>query len=475
MLMTPSLFETSVGVADVLPLFNCPDWLSVRLDPELTRDGRQLSETFLRSFALILGRRQPSRAAVSCANVGGALHIMFDFSPRRGDLEHSILASLAEALQELHNRRLAAEIRERTSPATSDLPDFDLPDVEGGLDLMRLVTAPRQCDPINVFKFAENAEQLEQRVKGRDGDAGRRVAQTLERLALTGISRPMTSPPADWQQRLDAFAASFPNFAEAIDTAIRPHVSLCAAGLPHRLAPMLLVGGPGIGKSRFANALAVLLGTPPPLFLNMAAETNASAIVGSSTFWSNSSPGQLFESIAWGCGGHDPVANGLVVLDEIDKANTGRYSTLGPLYSLLEEHTAQHFVDQSLPDLVFDASHMRLVATANELDEVPAPLRSRMLVFPIAPPSTEQVVNIARQILDEMIRKLGVTVSAELPAELDCQIAGMSPRSIKLAAEIALARAVVARREHLVAEDWPNLRMDGHELHRRAAMGFMPN
>ena len=55
--MTESLFETTVGVADLLPLFQCPDWLSVRLDPELSRDGRHLSEIFVRAFALILGRR----------------------------------------------------------------------------------------------------------------------------------------------------------------------------------------------------------------------------------------------------------------------------------------------------------------------------------------------------------------------------------------------------------------------------------
>ena len=470
--MTENLFEPTVSVAELLPLFQCPGWLSVRLDPELSRDGRHLSEIFLRAFTLILGRRQPRRAAVSCVNVGGALHVMFDFSPRRGDLEHSVIASLAEALQELHNRRFAAEIRDAKPQAVDELPDFDLPPVEGDFDLLGLVTGPRQCSPVDVFRFAENAEQLEQRVKGRDGEAGRRIAQTLERLALSGLSRPMASPPGDWQRRLDTLEDSFPNFQQAIETAIRPHVVLCAQGLPHRLAPILLLGGPGIGKTRFANALADLLGTPPPLFLSVAAETNSSTIAGSSTFWSNSSPGQLFESLAWGRAGHAPVANGLVVLDEIDKANTIGYSALGPLYSLLEEHTAKHFVDQSLPDLEFDASHLRIIATANDLDEVPAPLRSRMLIFHIAQPSSTQLVSIAREILLELVRKMRVQFSAELPAALDHRIADMSPRSIKLSMEIAFARAVGAGREQLNAEDWPTLRMDGHATHRRAAMGF---
>lgn len=473
--MTENLFEPTVSVAELLPLFQCPDWLSVRLDPELSRDGRQLSEIFVRAFALMLGRRQPSRAAVSSVNVGGALHIMFDFSPRRSDLEHATITSLAEALQELHNRRFAAQIRDAKPQTEDELPDFDLPPVEGDFDLLGLVMGPRQCSPIDVFRFAENAEQIEQRVKGRDGEAGRRIAQTLERLALSGLSRPMASPPVDWQRRLDTLVDSFPNFEQAIETAIRPHIALCAQGLPHRLAPILLLGGPGIGKTRFANALADLLGTPPPLFLSVAAETNSSTIAGSSTFWSNSSPGQLFESLAWGRAGHAPVANGLVVLDEIDKANTVGYSVLGPLYSLLEEHTAEHFVDQSLPDLMFDASHLRIIATANDLDEVPAPLRSRMLIFHIAQPSPAQLVSIAREILLELIRKMRVQFSAELPAVLDHRIADMSPRSIKLSMEIAFARAVGAGRGELNAEDWPTLRLDGHATHRRAPMGFTSN
>lgn len=470
--MTENLFETTVGVPEVLPLFQCPDWLSVRLDPELTRDGRQLSELFLRSCVLILGRRQPRRATVNCVKVCGALHIMFDFSPRRGDLEHATLTSLADVLQELHNRRFAAEIREAKPQAMADVLDFDLPAVEDDFDLLGLVTGPRQCNPVDVFRFAENADQLEQRVKGRDGEAGRRIAQTLERLALSGLSRPMAPIPASWKRQLEALVESFPNFEQAIETAIRPHIALCSEGFPHRLAPILLVGGPGIGKTRFANALADLLGTPPPLFLSIAAETNSSTITGSSTFWSNSSPGQLFESLAWGRAGYAPVSNGLVVLDEIDKANTIGYSALGPLYSLLEEHTAKHFVDQSLPDLEFDASHLRIVATANDLDEVPAPLRSRMLVFHIAQPSPMQLSTIAREILTELIRKMRVQFSAELPAALDRQIADMSPRSIKLSMEIAFARAVMAQRDHLNAEDWPALRMDGATQHRRAAMGF---
>lgn len=473
--MTSPLFPDAIGVANVLPLLQCPDWLHTRLGPTLPRDGRELSETFLRAAILILRHKPPRHAVVCCDVVDGVLNIFFDILPQRTDAEHALLASIADALQELHNRRVAEEVHAQAPALPDNGLGFDLPEIAHDLDLLGLVTGPRQCEPVRIFQFAEDAEQLEQRVKGRDSDAGRRVAQTLERLALSGLDRPMAAPQREWLAHLDAFAANFPNFAEPIETVIRPHVSLYAAGLPHRLAPILLVGDPGIGKTHFAHALANLLNTPPPLFLCMAAETNASSLAGSSTFWSNSSPGQLFELLAWGRAGHPPVANSLVILDEIDKCNTGGYSALAPLYSLLEEDTARHFVDQSLPDLTFDASHVRLIATANDLDRVPPALLSRMLVFPIAAPSAAELVRIARQMLGAIARKLALRFSTELPATVEPQIEGMSPRSIKLHLEIALARAVLAERDHIVAQDWPSLRKDGQAPHRRTAMGFMPN
>lgn len=469
--MTTNSPEIPVGVADALPLFDCPNWLSIRLDSTLTPSGRALGETFLRAVVFILKHKPPERAIISCEGRGGAFDILFDCVPRCRDAEHVLVESLADALQELHKRRFSALRREEKQLPVNEEPTFLDDDFD--IDQMGIVTQPQQSTSVPIFRFAENAGQLEQRIKGRDSDASRRIAQTLERLARSGMQRPLVSPADDWPQRMAAFAESFPNFQEVIETAIRPHIALCAAGLSHRLAPILLVGTPGIGKTRFANALSDLLGVPPPLFVSMAAETNASTLAGSSTFWSNSSPGQLFESLAWGRGGHSPVANGLIILDEIDKAKTSGYSVLGPLYALLEEHTARNFEDQSLPDLVFDASHVRLIATCNDLDQVPAPLQSRMLVFHISQPSPGQLFTIAQQILAEMVRRMAVQFCTELPQELMPQIEGMSPRSIKLAAEIAFARAVVAQRSQLLVQDWPALNLEPAARGRRHPVGFL--
>ena len=467
--MTKNLFESQVGVPDLQPLFEVPDWLHVSLSPELSSGGRLLCDTFLRVISLVLQTTPPRRLEAKCSVIGGALSILFDVSPQCRPFEHAVLSNVADAFQELHNRRFAAEVRDGAPPVKEPMIACESEE----FDFDALVMQPPGRTRVQVFRFAENAGQTQDRIKGRDGDAGRRIAQTLERLALSGLTRPMAAPPTDWHRRLDDMVRAFPNFADVLETAIYPHVALTATGLQHRLAPILLVGGPGIGKTRFSTALADLLGAPPPLFLSLAGETNSSSLGGSSTFWANSSPGQLFESIAWGRAGHEPVANGLLILDEVDKANRTGYSPLGPLYSLLEEQTARCFVDQSLPDLEFDASHLRVVATCNELAEVPAPLQSRMLVFHINEPADDQLIAIAQQIVSEIAKKMGVQFSADIPSALDDQLKSMSPRTLKLALEIAFARAVLVGRDHLISDDWPSLRSAMLHAPRRRPMGFV--
>jgi len=130
-------------------------------------------------------------------------------------------------------------------------------------------------------------------------------------------------------------------------------------------------------------------------------------------------------------------------------------------------------VDQALPDLSFDASHLRVVGTANDVEQVPAALLSRMLVFHIPNPSADQVTTIAQEIFDELIRKLEVSFSTFLPDVFVHAFKCMSPRSIKMSMEMALAGAIVAGRDYLLAEDWPCIKSQAKSQRSRQPMGFV--
>lgn len=222
----------------------------------------------------------------------------------------------------------------------------------------------------------------------------------------------------------------------------------------HRMNSVLVVGPPGIGKTFFAQQLAAILNVGRPMFVSMAAETNASSLAGSSIFWSNASPGRLFERLAWGEAGAQAVANPLVILDEVDKTLQDRFDPLGPLYTLLETETARNFEDQSLPDVLIDASNVRFIATANDIASIPEPLLSRTLVFHIAPPDPCQVQRVIQRIYEGAVRRLGVQMRTEVPANVMARAVCLSPREAKVRLECAIARAASNSRDHLVQQDW---------------------
>jgi MoxR-like ATPase len=234
---------------------------------------------------------------------------------------------------------------------------------------------------------------------------------------------------------------------------------------------VLLVGQPGIGKTYFANALAQTLGLPDAMFISLAGETNGSALGGSSTFWSNSSPGKLFETLAWGHNQTKPPANPLVILDEIDKISVGHYNPLAALYSLLEEDTAKVFKDQSLSDLTIDTRFVRYVCTANTVTLIPEPLLTRMVVFHIDPPSTEQLRGVIQNIYEGLISRLQTPMRNTLPEEVVQAALMLNPREAKIRLECAIASAISEDRDCVKLSDWPDIPSANSQITRRS-IGF---
>lgn len=307
---------------------------------------------------------------------------------------------------------------------------------------------------------------------GRDEDGASRIRKVTSKLLASGLTRVVKAPPADWSEKIDALAHQFPNMRDLISSVVRPHVALVARGMDHRLAPILLVGAPGIGKTHFANELATVLGVGSPLVVSMASESNNSTLGGSSTFWSNSAPGRLFEMLAWGQSLAMPIANPLVVLDEVDKVRSRnmQFDPLGVLYTLLEVETARHFVDQSLPDLRIDASHCRIVATANDVSEIAEPLLSRMFVYQVRQPSVNELSEMVRSMYLRLVQKFELVMS-DLPMDVIEAALLMSPREAKMRLECAVACAVVDGRNAVKLSDWPSIFASPPRIQRRP-IGF---
>ena len=273
-----------------------------------------------------------------------------------------------------------------------------------------------------------------------------------KRYEVLGTPLPLVAAPsrAAAEQALGQLAAEMPNFAGVLDR-IADQLSLLRRllGRPSlRLPPLLLLGPPGIGKTRLCRRLAESVGVPFG-WLSLAGSSDSRELAGTARGWSSSHPAWPLEQLAQlRCG------NPLLLLDEIDKAggsdaNGRAHDTM---LTLLEPGTAARYSDECLGGPV-DLSQISWVLTANTMDGLPAPLRSRLTVVEVAPPTLGQLGQVMRTILTDLAREHGLMderLLPEIPAEvLDALRAAYArqPDPRRLRRGLAAALALAARHE----------------------------
>lgn len=146
--------------------------------------------------------------------------------------------------------------------------------------------------------------------------------------------------------------------------------------------PILLVGGPGCGKSSFARELGSIVSGKEPLRVDLGNDVASFTLAGSDMSWRKSKCGLVLQSM-FGDGKSGPLRNPVVILDEMDKIPlSGAHEVEGVFYSILERETAAHFRDNYF-DIPVDASGINYIATANSLSNIPSAILSRFQVFEI--------------------------------------------------------------------------------------------
>lgn len=175
------------------------------------------------------------------------------------------------------------------------------------------------------------------------------------------------------------------------------------------LPPLLLHGPPGCGKSHLARRLLELAGVPHHL-LSVAGSSDVRMLLGTARGWSTAQASLPALTMA-----RQDAANPGLIVDEIDKAveHSHNGSWTQALLGYLEPETARGMLDEFL-GVEVDARHITWILTANDVRRLPAPLRSRLTCFELAPPDPVVLPRVIMRLLEGIAAELGTT-AAMLP------------------------------------------------------------
>ncbi|HMM51167.1 MAG TPA: AAA family ATPase [Burkholderiaceae bacterium] len=325
-------------------------------------------------------------------------------------------------------------------------------------------TDPRPgATPIAIAGFRQiySTSRVEAALDELPAGASESLKGTYEKMLKAGGDRFSVKPAA--MPDFDALVDELPNFGEVLEDLRRQLVLCLETADPVELTPLLLLGEPGIGKTRFARRLSQLLGTGYG-FVSMGSLTAGWILSGASSQWRNARAGKVFDTLV-----HGDYANPVMVVDEIDKASAdGQYDPLGALYALLEPDTAAEFVDE-FAEVPVDCSDIVWVATANDIGRIPDPILNRMNVYEIPPPDRDGARRIAQGLYREIrdSHEWGAQFPEQLAEAVADRLARCAPREMRRQLVGAFGSAKLAGRSEIELHDLANERSA-----RRVRIGF---
>lgn len=310
--------------------------------------------------------------------------------PREGG-KKSIMQRAAECTAE----------REKTGGRTEgwgeETPDDDFDET---LKAMR-GTLPDDDDDI-VFPLRSDGHGIDHVVSIVDIDYPKDCSANTKEI-YNRLMQPQKLPQMPDLDGLEAdLMAEFPYFGSAISAIIKDLRLRAAWGATNfQFRPLLLVGPPGIGKTRLTNRLADLVSVASAV-ISCAGSNDNRHLEGTARGWSSGTPSLLAMTLAKSSAG-----GALFVFDEVDKTAKGSHNgnIIDSLVTILEGQNC--YTDQYL-QVPLDLSKCSFVLTANDISHLPMPILSRCRLIECGKPKSEHVPGLVRGIIYDIARDLSV-------------------------------------------------------------------